>query len=225
MLLSLGCSGTEDAGGQTGDESDHECEVKSKTPVGFDETSPLGFVPREAIDQALNGCTAPLEWQTISAPANASYGPEVGTTSIDVAVVLKATEASYIEYEPPHSGEEIFTDCAPEVVVDAEITLKSEGGALDETLLLALTLEEGQAALSKLVPFGDLNGSLAFDPDTLDGHEAIRLEVNATFQAEGCIGEIAVGLEKQHGTGPDSAVSFGAPSLARWNGGAGGSAN
>jgi hypothetical protein len=181
-----------DVGGQTGDDSGSytlECDQVVLRALGFDEPSTLGFTAREKIALALGAHRLPMSWL---APVRSSDGSLLDYTArasseVDIDVSLNADAARVTESTDKRTGER----CPDILEADVHLRLATADGALDEQIDGALRLEAGFASLRADLPVESIQGSLAFEPPTLDGFEPSGLSVSAAFSRYGNSGSIA----------------------------------
>ena len=186
-LSALACTG-----GQTGEEETTRCR-EQRTPLAFDEVSALGFPAQDVLALTGEGFTLPLTWQAIP---GLSYGPESGTSTITLRIE-NARDPVYVgsEYRAPAGLD--YLACADSLVITADATLSSGGGALDESFKATLTAQSAGAALL-LQDFdpNTLSGSLSLEPEAASTRVR-RVSLQARWDQDGASGLILAGIEQQ----------------------------
>ena len=116
------------------------CNAGDKTPLALDEDSTLGFSPNDLLAFASGTKEETIQWQMPR--TGLTYGPESGDRAITITVTPKGT-AHHVEPAPPGSnlidhggaGPAIDLDssmCTSWIEIDVEVTVESQGGAIDE---------------------------------------------------------------------------------------------
>jgi hypothetical protein len=115
------------------------CNAGPKTALALDEDSPLGFSPNDILAFASGTHEDTIRW---NAQAMVEYGPESGEGAITITITPKGT-ARHVEPAPPGSGGtdiggaapaiDIDSNCTSWIEIDVEVSVETEGGALDET--------------------------------------------------------------------------------------------
>lgn len=201
FCIGVGCSTT---GGQTGEETQEPCK-ETKVALGLDEVSPLGFSASELLATVGGASTAALVWQSTS---DLRYGPESGNSSI-VFTVEGVVGASYIESEARPSEQLAMPLCEDRVEVTISATATTTGGAIAEAFQVKLSATKAQDVwLTQLFEPAELSGSFSIEPSSLGPRAFIRLALDAHWSTTGFSGLIAIGLEENRGTSPDSTSSF-----------------
>ncbi len=218
LATAVGCSGPNASGGQTGSETG-EC-WNVRTPLALDETSALGFSANDSLSLAQGVHTAAIQWLPVS---DYPYGPESGSSSIDVTVTSLGS-AMYATTDSGTGSGSVQTEvgCAPAVLNNVAVTLHTTGGAFDESFDTTLASSTSDAAtLNPTLLAGHIAGSFAFDPTALGSARLAQIDVNVSFQASDSgasafSGSLAATIEQSSGTGGESATSARQISLACW---------
>jgi len=99
--------------------------------------------------------------------------------------------------------------CLPSVLTDVTVELDSSGGAFHESFRGVLAASNADSAtLSATLLGAHLAGSFAFDPATLAGRTLAQLNLNLSFGVGSFSSAISAGIEQQHGTDTNGAVSL-----------------
>jgi hypothetical protein len=209
-LLAAACGGMQ-AGGQTGEESEGRCAFQLH-PLELDETTALGFTARETLTLALGTREVELDW--LAAP-DTPYGPENGQARLQVSLV----QAGAPKFATLSNG--ISTgQCGDHVRIPIELSLATDGGALDEHVVVPLRAYARDSASFWLTRDpADLSGSFAFSPGALGEQTFERLEIAGHFDAADFSGLVQAGIEQIFGTSDDGAVSLRVLPLACWGDG------
>ncbi|MGC4069095.1 MAG: hypothetical protein QM784_31510 [Polyangiaceae bacterium] len=101
--VALGCT---NSGGQTGEETEDPC-VESRTQLGLDAVSALGFTPRDVLANVGDSVQLPLTWRNLD---GIEYGPEAGTSTIELRFEDDA-RAFWIASEPRRTNLELLPIC------------------------------------------------------------------------------------------------------------------
>jgi hypothetical protein len=193
--LLVACSTGGDAydGGQTGDEDTSGegagCDYVP-TVVDLDEVTPLGFTAQEVLETALGSRVTPFFWKL----GAHEYGPGSGESELTLELGAPA-EARFMKGTPKESNLDIAVDCPDRVEVDVEVHARTADGALDETFVGPVHASSPElATLSHSFDVDELNGSFAFDAESLGAARVIAFRLNAVISEFGLSG----GLEAQY---------------------------
>ncbi len=205
LLLACSTGGDAHDGGQTGDEDTSGegagCDYVP-TVVDLDEVTPLGFTAQEVLETALGSHTTPFFWKQ----GGHEYGPESGASELTLELGAPA-QARFMKGTPKETTFEIAVDCPDRVEVDVEVHASTQGGALDETFVGPIHASTPNlATLNHSFDVEALNGSFAFDPESLGASTVIAFRLNAVISEFGLSG----GLDAQYELkGADVASSYG----------------
>jgi hypothetical protein len=96
---------------------------------------------------------------------------------------------------PKETSLDIAVDCPDRVEVDVEVHASTAGGALDETFVGPIYASSPElATLNHSFDVDELNGSFAFDPESLGAARVIAFRLNAVISEFGLSG----GLDAQY---------------------------
>lgn len=218
-LLAFGCGGgqTGDLSGNTKDGNEtggfNGCEEHRQKLGSLDEATDYGSA-EQVLAFAERSFDAPLTWRAPRDGASWSAGPEAGASSIHIDVA-RGENAYLLTYEAPPNkdGLEIGVLCPPpQLGVDAQVTVTTEGGALSESFDTLIRSQGAHlATFSVALDLSKLDGDLAISYSAPNA-KLVQVGLNATLMAEGTTGSIS-GLEQvEHG----DAVSAGPAVLAVW---------
>jgi hypothetical protein len=205
LLVACSTGGDPSAGGQTGDEDTSgegsDCDYVP-TVVGLDEVTPLGFSAEEVLETALGTHSTPFFWKQ----GGHEYGPESGESELTL-VLGEPGEARFMKGTPKETQFDIAVDCRDRLEVDVQVHASTQGGALDESFVAPIRAESAKlASLSRSFELAALNGSFAFDPDSLGAASVIAFRLNAVISEFGLSG----GLDAQYEVkGSDAVSSYG----------------
>jgi hypothetical protein len=212
-LIAAGVFGC--AGGQTGDEGEAgRCHEEARA-LALDEASPLGFSPAQVLAYAAGTHLLMLDWQ----PAmRVPYGPEQGRSELSLGIQT-LQRARFVQRSLP-DGTITLEDggCCPDAVqLDVRVTLRTSGGALDESFDAVLeATREGAAYLSVLLK-PPLTGMLAFDSRALGSEHLEDVQLDARFAPNELSGALHARFESEPSDdGPDGVVSLSIEPLAEW---------
>lgn len=156
--LVLGCGGTETGnplsnGGETA--GGGNCEVVRAESVDLAAETALGFRANDVLAYAGGQHDETLTWQALRL---GSYGPESGQQPLSVGVAVRS--AKLVQYANKGDGE-LASNCGEQLELDTDVTLKSAGGALDESVRATLVAKHaGLASLDLRLDPAKLNGTL-----------------------------------------------------------------
>jgi hypothetical protein len=224
MALLVGaCSGTstgnplgdgrgEEGPGPAG--ADGRCRKASTAAVGIDESTTLGFAPREALQTVLGTHEQPLAWKP---PQIGSYGPEAGEQVVTIAIATASTSFQLVEYEPNDGGElapAIPVDCKDLLEGDVNVEVRSSMGALSESFKATLTIESPHVArlYHKLDP-AMLMGTFMMSGVREQGYELRHLWIDLQISGGQLTGALQSMLVKR--TGADTSEEV-AATIATW---------
>jgi hypothetical protein len=203
------------AGGQTGDEGDAaRCEQKPQQ-LALGEVSALGFSAARALALAEGAHAASFEWQPST---TVPYGPEAGPAELSLEV-QSLGRARFVRRSWGEGSIRLDGGgcCQDAVQIDVRVTLRTSGGALNETFDTKLEATKPDVAYLSLLLKPPLTGSLAFDEQALgDAHlEDVQLDVR--FAANELSGSIIARIESEPSApGSDGVVSLTIEPLAEW---------
>jgi len=208
----IGCAAV---GGQTGEEGEGGQCKETPRALGLDETSPLGFSPRDVLGFAQGEHTAAFEW--LGSP-RVPYGPETGQGTL----LLKVTSlgrARLVTRVP--AGAAIVTEqlgCCPDSVqLDVRLVLQTEGGALNETFDAVLDAQTASSAALLVLLKPPLHGTLAFEPQALGKAVVEGIQLDARLGPADFSGMLHARFEeKSAGDDPEGSVSLTIEKLAEW---------
>jgi len=150
----------------TGDlQSSGGCVEEVTVLAGVDAASPLGFSASEVLSVAVGERTSSMAWGEGLADGGVTvkFGPESGAAELSVTVAYAGGEVRYVKSTPEESGwDGGYADCHDRLEVDAEVSVKSSGGALDESFTAALRASTPRiSTLTREIKHEELGGSLA----------------------------------------------------------------
>ncbi len=208
----LGCSTVD--GGQTGSEDNAPC-WNVRTSIALDAASPLGFSANDGLGLAAGTHSAVLHWAPES---DHPYGPESGDGMIDLTVTSLGTAAyATTDYSKDTAAVQTELGCEPALLTDVSVTLRTAGGAFDETFNTSLTQTMSDTAtLNPTILGGHIAGSFAFDPAALGAAQLAQINLNASFTSSGFSGSLAALLEQSSGSSANSTVSALNVPIACW---------
>lgn len=207
VLLSLsllaGCSNGQiggevkepDDGGLSGGEGGDGCESAETIPLAFDEMSTLGFSAEQLAANIAGSHETTLAWGVEEGYVTVELTPEAGEGMITVVVRVDEKSARFVDLEPASSGEDrgtligdMASSCSDVVLVDAQIEVTTDNGALNETFEVTLSAATPNYVSTRIeLEPGSLDGSfdvevsgpaakaeqtalqLAFTPGTVSG--------------------------------------------------------
>lgn len=224
--LGAGCEG-----GQTGDLSGQNdgggteansggCEEHKQKLASFDEMTDAGSA-NQLLAFAEGRFEAPITWKAPSSGQAWSSGPESGQGQVHVDVT-RGQNAYLLTYSPREqtgagAGIDIGVICpAPQLGVEAQVEVSTDGGALDESY--ATLLRSSTAGVAQFrVPFdpAKVHGELSLSSSNPQA-KLVQLELGATLTAEGMTGRLAGIEQTTFGSGPDSVASATEAVLAVW---------
>ncbi len=194
--LALGC-----AGGQTGDLSGNTetgggnsaggCIERRQKLGSFDEQTEFGSA-EQVLAYAEGSFEAPLTWRAPGEGQTWSAGPETGESRV-VIEVARGQSAYLLTYEPEanDSGIQLGVGCPPpQLGVEAQVTVVTDGGALNESFeTLLRTGSAGLATLQKGLDASSLGGTLELS-SSAQGGKLVQLGLSATLMPEGTTGSL-----------------------------------
>jgi hypothetical protein len=151
--------------GSSGEEvSSGACKVTTTRDIETDEATSLGFSATDVLAFVAGTHKETLTWN----PQEYSYEPEHGAQALELTIAQKGTPR-FVQYTEKHSsGIELALQpgqCGDAIEIDADITLHTAGGALDETLSTTLLVRNDKLVRFSLQPDATkLKGSLAITP-------------------------------------------------------------
>ncbi len=202
LLGALGC-----AGGQTGEEEDGACALDS-VELAADEPASFGLTPRQVLGDAEGHHVAAFAWLPLE---GRSYGPESGDSELELSITPlgRAHELAPSSTMPGC--------CERSLQVAVRVTLRTAGGALDETFDAAVF---GSAVSSSTlfhhIKPRELQGD--FELDALAPGERFQLlQLTARFDQGTFGGAVSAGIEAQGpARGADGVSSYTLMPLLQW---------
>ena len=190
MLFCCGLASPACAGGQTGEGPPHlgggdDCD-EVIVEIDLDELTPLGFAPRHVLELASGPHTEPLHWFP---DGQFPYGPEEGVGSVTFEVTSTDAPPRYVDSEPKQGKPS--AECSDWILLDAMLSIRSAGGALDESI--PVTLSAGDPAVVRFdtwLDFEMLDGSLAFEDTSVGGYTLEKLPLRGVFSQYGASGTL-----------------------------------
>ncbi|MEC9405748.1 MAG: hypothetical protein VX549_00565 [Pseudomonadota bacterium] len=184
------------AGGQSGSESPvgtgqeppatdaglAGCVEASRSAIGREEPTALGFTAQDMLDLATGSQRATLDF--------AASTQEGDTTGLTVTVTDTGDAAEFVDAQPGESSP--GAGCPDFIVVSVQLRLTSDDGRFDETLtapLVAFQASEAGAIID--VDADALTGSYDYasaDPETYASRVVI---FNASFDGDGTTGRVS----------------------------------
>jgi len=185
-FVALGCMGTE-TGNPIGDSGPGDEQVIEGVPVGeqcelavteldWDEDWGPGFSAADVAAHFPDELTTTLRFHETT---SLSYGPESGFGEIEVSI--EPRERAYVVGPEPQAGNDgpvsegpvgdYGSECARTLHVESKVTLKSSGGALDDTFLVTLATRvfADTTHTHFRVPVDALHGDLHAELDLPEG--------------------------------------------------------
>ena len=208
--LSAGCA----AGGQTGEESGGHCQETSRA-LDLDTESPLGFSPRDVLGFAEGEHSTAFEW--LPTPA-VPYGPESGPGRLQLSV-SSLGRARLVTREPngTSDGTELLDCCPDSVQLDVQLTLRTEAGALDETVDAVLEAHAAGSASLLVLLSPPLRGTLTFDERALGDAVLEGVQLDVRLGPDDFSGMLHARFEETAAQNdPDASVSLSIRKLAEW---------
>jgi hypothetical protein len=194
--LLLACEGTEtgnpiEDGNEAGGFS---CEVASSEKLELDAASELGFSANDVLAFAGGTHQETLQWQTLRF---GSYGPESGQGLLTLGIAPRG--AKLVRYR--NRGDiEIEGGCGAQLEIDADVTLKTSGGALDEQTTATLVAPRAGVATMRITfDPAKLDGTLTVAPPSGPGFDrgewVTRVELGTQFTRYGLSGSLSPTFE------------------------------
>jgi hypothetical protein len=190
--LLLGCNGTETGNplDDPGESAGGNCEVVSSTKLDLGEASTLGFSANEVLAYAGGARTEALSWQALRF---GSYGPESGSQTLALGVTARG--AKLVQYANK-GGIEIEQGCGAQLEIEADVTLQSSAGALNESVrsLLVAKRVEVASLWARLDPV-KLGGTLTVTPPS--GWTTASINLGVQFTRHGVSGSLTPSFEQR----------------------------
>ncbi len=206
--LVVACGGSEtgnpfdDKGESTGGPG---CTEVSSETVDFATETTLGFRANDVLAYAGGRHEEALQWQELR---QGSYGPETGPQTLALGITPRA--AKLVQYGNTKGGE-IYLGCGPQLQIEADVTVQSSGGALNERVRATLVAARVEVAtLNVRLDPTKLKGTLRVSPPS--GWTTAALALSAQFTAVARSGSLTPSFE-QH-LGDSTGVSAGTGPLA-----------
>jgi hypothetical protein len=202
LLLPLAACTQADEPFHDGNEGAYEsCEETVTVLESVDEASTLGFSAGDVLAFAEGSHQSSIHWH----PGEIDFGPETGEGELSVEVEYDGGEIRYVDSEP--KNEEGFGgDCPDRLEIDANVTMKTSGGALDEHFVGTIQAMRSNVAtiLQKREP-GDFEGALTIEDIETENGEATAITLGIGLSTFGIFGSIDGGIQVEDG----DAVGFG----------------
>ena len=205
-LDTLSSSDNSDAETEGGDQDEAEeespCDTVSTTAIdSLDETTPLGFTPREVLLLAEGNHDTNILWHTLE---GIGIEPESGSVPFEIDVLYAGEGLYFRELKPSSSN--AGEVCEDHIAISVDVSLRTAEGALNEEQggdLRAASLDKAELYLF-LQP-SDLTGSLDVT-DADDNHDISGfLHVNGTFPQTGApSGTLSVEVQTEGEDGTES---------------------
>jgi hypothetical protein len=209
-----GCSSPEpQGGGQTGHDN-YGCDETATVLASSDADSPLGFSADDMIVLAQGPFESPVHW--LPAGEFATFGPEQGEGRITVSVSYAGGEIRFVESKPASndSGQDIATinECHNRLEADVQMTLVTEGGALNEVVPAVLRATDPRwAKASASIDSAAIGGTFEATPKA--GLTTSSVDIEAGFSTAGTSWGSVTGIFAMESNG---AAGRGFASYARW---------
>jgi hypothetical protein len=206
-IVGLGLLGLSCEGGQTGEgPPSYACKKRTRGIALDDET--FGVSPQRLVELATGPVTEPLHWW--EPDPNFPYGPEHGVGSVTVELIEADSHGTYVDLEPTVG--ELESGCKDYVEIGVVLGIRSESGALDETIASTLEAYDRYATHFRTRFAGRaLNGTFAFEDGPTD-EGTLEYELRGAFSEHGASG--AFEMHYIEGEGDTSIVEGG--TLATW---------
>lgn len=160
--------------------------------AGIDEVSSLGFSAAQVLDVAVGAHMSAMEWGEGLADGGVTvkFGPESGAAQLAVTVEYAGGEVRYVKSTPEEGGwDGGYADCSDRLEVDASVSVKSSGGALDESFVAALRASTPRiATLKQVIEHEALGGSLALTTVAPAEASVGAVNVDLGFTEDGLFG-------------------------------------
>jgi hypothetical protein len=228
-LWLTGCMGGQtggefDGGGEgpphaPGKPTEYGCK-DTKTAVALFDSSRLGFSAADVLAYSAGNHAASLLWST-PAIVPVRFGPEQGSSSLEMTIEHAGGDVRFVESEPAESGEGGTSSgaavvCGPDrLEIDITVRFATGGGALSESFAGVLVASvPGRAELSHDWPIDRLSGS--FFVELPASYSAPKLSINAQLEPLSFRGNIWGVVEQQVGSGTDGSVGATHVIYATW---------
>jgi hypothetical protein len=160
--------------------------------AGIDEVSALGFSAAQVLDVAVGAHMSAMEWGEGLADGGVTvkFGPESGAAQLAVTVEYAGGEVRYVKSTPDNTEwDGGYADCSDRLEVDASVSVKSSGGALDESFVAALRASTPRiATLKQVIEHEALGGSLALTTVAPAEASVGAVNVDLGFTEDGLFG-------------------------------------
>lgn len=213
-LWSAGCSNPgPQGGGQTGHDG-FNCDETVTVLGSSDAVSPLGFSADDVLVFAQGPFDSPIHW--LASAELASFGPEQGEGHVTVQVSYAGGEIRFVESNPAadDSGNDIayVDNCRDRLEADVQMTVVTEGGALNEAAPAVLyAVDPRWATAGASIDIAAIGGTFAATP--MAGLTAKSLDIGAGFSIAGTSWGTVGGTFEMESNG---AHGQGFSSYARW---------
>lgn len=204
LLLPLGACTTspdhhhDDDGNEGAYES---CEETVTVLESVDEVSALGFAAADVLSFAEGSHQSAIHWH----PGDIQFGPETGEGELSVDVAYDGGEIRFVDAEPK-GGEGFGGDCPDRLEIDADVSMTTSGGALDEHFVGTIQAMRSNVAtiLEKREP-DEFEGALEVESVDIENGEATAITLGIGLSTFGIFGSIDGGIQVEDG----DAVGFG----------------
>jgi hypothetical protein len=209
-----------------GEAADNGGCVDTVTVLGsVDEVAALGFSAAQVLAVAEGSHASELVWGAGlgEGPVTVAFGPESGAGTLTVDVAYAGGEVRFVSSKPEESEGEGLDDgaflasCSDRLEVDVEVSVKTGGGALDESFTAPLrATSRGISRISREIAVEELAGSFALTTVEPDDAEVGPLEFTIGISGSGLFGGISSTVQLTDG----EVASAGFMDVASWPGGA-----
>jgi hypothetical protein len=190
-----------------------------------DEVAALGFSAAQVLAVAEGSHASEMTWGEGlgEGPVKVMFGPESGAGALTVDVAYAGGEVRFVSSKPEESEGEglddgaFYANCNDRLEVDVEVSVKTDGGALDESFTAPLrATSRGISRISREIAVEALAGSFALTTVEPDNAEVGPLAFTIGISGSGLFGGIASTVQVSDG----EVVSAGFMNVASWPGGA-----
>lgn len=193
------------------------CEVVSRRPVALDDRD-LGFSARELLALIPAERSETLRWQELDI---ATYAPEHGEQPLTLRITKTEAPPQLADYAGGKSGREGVeinlagtTGCDDALELEVEVSLQTQGGALQERFRATLSAHSKEHAriFHRLDP-RELDGSFAITEVQQPGFALTNIALTIELTRFGSSGELSPSFEKRS---VDSLAQAAGGPLASW---------
>jgi hypothetical protein len=187
--------------------------------ASVDTDTPLGFSAADILAFAGGSHEVTIRWN----PSEfASYGPESGDHALTITLSHDDGEIRFVEPKENngdgdnHLGSLLPTaPCSEWLEIDVTVTLKSDGGALDESFETTLMARSPlQAIASHQLKHDQVMGGFEITDVRIEGFMLAQLQLSMTFTPLGSSGNLSAVFEVRRGDAVGNAAAGGG--LATW---------